>query len=132
MTSTVDAVLAALKVALAEAERSRETFWSSREANRWIGQLPGAWLGRWRNLSVKGRYGGTEDIDRVSFISQLRATLAYLEANREQISSAPYAFTRGKLKRTANKPSEPLDAEFRDVPGNVHPLPVPPPNKRNR
>lgn len=129
MTSTVDAVIAALKVALAEAERSRETYWAAHNANRWIAELPGAWFGRWRNLRVSPGYTLPE---RTVFVSQLRATLAYLEANREQIGSAPSIFSRGKLNRAAPNSSEPIDAEFRDVPGNVHPLPVPPPNKRNR
>lgn len=132
MTSSVDAVIAALRVALAEAERSREIIWSSREANRWIAQLPGAWLGRWRNLRVKGTLGGHDNINRTDFVSQLRATLAYLEANREQVAAHGLLFSRGKLKRAAPNSSEPIDAEFHDVPRNVHPLPVPPPNKRNR
>lgn len=132
MTSTVDAVIAALKVALGEAERSRASQWKTREANRWIGQLPGAWFGRWRNLKLKPIYDYRDDIDRIDFITQLRATLAYLEGNREQIGSATSLFSRGKLKRAAPKSSQPIDAEFQDVPHNVHSLPVPPPNKRNR
>ncbi len=128
MTSKVDAVIAALRVTLAEAERSKELFWNARQANRWIAQLPGAWFGRWRNLRISG---GTFT-NRSDFVAQLRATLAYLEANREQISSTTSMFSRGKLKRGTPKSSQPIDAEFQEVPHNVHSLPVPPPNKRNR
>jgi hypothetical protein len=128
MAANVDAVIAALKVALAEAERSREYYWNVREANRWISELPGAWFGRWRNLRVEGSHGSTE---RADFIAQLRATLAYLEANRECIGAGSW-FSGGKLKPAALVPSEPIDADFEEVARNVHTLPVVPPNKRNR
>jgi hypothetical protein len=72
------------------------------------------------------------DVYRKDLILHVRATLAYLEANREQIGSAASLFSRGKLKRAAPKSSQPIDAEFQEVPHNVHSLPVPPPNKRNR
>lgn len=129
MTSSVDAVIAALKVVLTEAERSRDSHVDVRDANRWIDQLPGAWFGRWRNLKMRPQ-PYSESVTRSDFVSQLRATLAYLEANRERIGTA--LFSRGKPQRKAPNASEPIDAEFREVPENVHPLPVPPPNKRNR
>lgn len=131
MTNSVDAVIAALRVALSEAERSKDSYWEVREVNRWIGQLPGAWFGRWRNLKMDP-IPYSSNVRRADFISQLRATLAYLEANREQVAAHRSLFSRGKLKRAAPNSAEPIDAEFQDVPRNVHPLPVPPPNKRNR
>jgi hypothetical protein len=43
MVTDIDAVIAALRVALEEAQKSNETFWKVNSANRWINQLPGAW-----------------------------------------------------------------------------------------
>jgi hypothetical protein len=53
----IDAVIAALHVALKEAERSQEHWWKVRAANRWINQMPGAWVGRWWLLRLQAQLG---------------------------------------------------------------------------
>jgi hypothetical protein len=80
----IDAVIAALQAILKEAEgRPTPSRWKTRAVNRWINQLPGAWIWRWRHLKLRG------DLDRLvsreEFISHVRATLAYLETNRDEI-----------------------------------------------
>jgi hypothetical protein len=42
MSNEVDAIIAALRVALQEAQKSEEAFCKVQAANRWIDQLPGA------------------------------------------------------------------------------------------
>ena len=44
---TAVGLIAALRAALEEAQKSSDAFWKVKAANRWINQLPGAWLGRW-------------------------------------------------------------------------------------
>ena len=45
--SDVDAVIAALRAVLNEAEAHKvQSYWKPKIFNRWIGQLPGAWRGR--------------------------------------------------------------------------------------
>lgn len=83
MAADVEAVIAALRVALEEAQKSDEDFWKVEAANRWIGQLPGAWSGRWRKLILSG--DSTGDTHREKFVGHVRAVLAFLEANRAQI-----------------------------------------------
>ena len=46
----VDAVIAALRIALQEAEARTQGWWKVAALNRWINQLPGAWWGRWNQL----------------------------------------------------------------------------------
>jgi|SRR5665647_1714400 len=84
MAADVDAVIAALRVALDEAQKSSATCWKISTANRWINQLPGAGLGRWRQLKLS-RIGRGE-ISRTEYIGHVRAVLAYLDANREAVS----------------------------------------------
>jgi hypothetical protein len=112
MSNRVDAVIAALRVVLGEAENSRDVHWDVRRANRWISQLPGARWGRWRDLKLRGDSLG--DLKRELFISDLRAVLTYLEANREEIDAVgswPWPFARRRKAAT----SEPVDAEFTEV-----------------
>jgi hypothetical protein len=62
----VDAVIAALQVALREAEmRTNATWLKAAILNRWIGRLPGAWWGRWRELKMTGDFTGGSDIGLV-------------------------------------------------------------------
>jgi hypothetical protein len=86
MSSKIDGVIAALRVALNEAESSHEHWWKVRAANPWINHLPGAWMGRWWHLKLWAEIGEGL-ISRARFIGHVRATLAYLEANREEIRS---------------------------------------------
>jgi len=116
MTDRVDAVIAALHALLREAQESRDSDWEGswevRRANRWINQLPGAWWGQWRNLKLRAQFEG--EVSTELFISELRALLAYLETNREEIraaSSWPWPLGR----RTKTRKSELLDAEFTEV-----------------
>ena len=103
MADRVDAAIAALQVALKEAENSRELFWKARRANCWINQLPGAWWGRWRHLKLCSDYVG--DMQRVLFISDLRAVLAYLGAHRDEIKIAT-AYLAGNLETIEEAQSE--------------------------
>jgi len=112
MSNRVDAVIAALRVVLSEAENSRDVHWKVARANRWISDLPGATWRRWRHLKLQGDIAG--DLRRDLFISDLRAVLTYLEANREEIAASgswPWPFVRrGKANAEA-----PFDAEFTEV-----------------
>lgn len=81
MSKDVDAVIAALKVALQDAESRHFSWCKPRVANRWINQLPWTWSGKWRHLKVQSDIDG--DIAREDFIGQVRATIAYMETNRE-------------------------------------------------
>jgi hypothetical protein len=85
MAADVDAVIAALRVVLDEAQKSDEPFWKVEATNRWISHLPGSWTGRWRKLVLKGDASG--DARRDEFVAHVRAVLAFLEANRLQIPS---------------------------------------------
>jgi hypothetical protein len=78
-TSNIDAVIAALRAVLHEAEHS-SGWLSTKTVNRWIGQLPGAWRGRWRRLYLRGDTTGR--VTQATLVGHLRATLAYLEARR--------------------------------------------------
>jgi len=49
MAADVEAVIAALRVALEEAQKSDDATWKVEAANRWIEQLPRSWTGRWRS-----------------------------------------------------------------------------------
>jgi hypothetical protein len=88
MAADVDAVVAALRVVLDEAQKSEEPFWKVESANRWIGQMPRSWRGRWRKLILKGDVSG--DARREEFVAHVRAVLAFLEM--DQLQSPP----RGK------------------------------------
>jgi hypothetical protein len=86
MGKEVEAVIAALKIALEEAQLSDWAHWKTDAANRWIAQLPGAWFGRWRNLRIKPNYAG--EVLRSDFIGHVRAAISYLEASRSAEKAA--------------------------------------------
>ena len=81
-TSDVDAVIAALRAVLRDAEQTSGSL-PTKIVNRWIGQLPGAWRGRWRHLKLRGNAFGKAP--RNAVIAHVRATIAYLEAQRETL-----------------------------------------------
>lgn len=57
---SVDAEIAALRVAEVEANASRADSWPVSFANRWITQLPWSYFGRWRHLMLEADFiGGT-------------------------------------------------------------------------
>jgi len=86
MSSDVDAVIAALRTILEEAEaRHAEFWWKTHIVNRWIDQLPGAWWGRWRSLRLRPDSGNLAQ--RPNLLTHVRATLAYLETNRDAIAA---------------------------------------------
>lgn len=112
MGRDVEAVIEALKIALEEARNAKdETWWKVDTANRWINRLPGAWTGRWRDLKLRGDSVG--EVDRTEFIGHLRATLAYLEANRETI---PRSWPWSRPRAPSKQDEGPIDADFDDVP----------------
>jgi hypothetical protein len=114
MSNNIDAVIAALRVALNEAERSQEHWWKVRAANRWINQLPMAWIGRWWHLRLRAQVSWEGLIPRAEFIGHVRATLAYLEANREEIRSMRlWSWPLSRRAKTLH--SGPVDAEFKVI-----------------
>ena len=86
MAAEIEAVIAALRVALDEAQKSDEPFWQVAAVNRWVDQLPGAWMGRWRDLKLAGDSAG--DADREQFVGHVRAVVAFLEARRTRTPQA--------------------------------------------
>jgi hypothetical protein len=88
MATDIGAVIAALRVALEEAQRSDAAHWSTDAANRWIGLLPGSWKGRWKSLMLRGDVT-SHLVHRHQFIGHVRATLAFLEASRAQLPASP-------------------------------------------
>jgi hypothetical protein len=80
-----EAVVAALRVALEAAQKSNAVHWRASAANRWIDQLPGAWIGRWRHLRLVAEFG--DEINRERFVGHVRAAIAYLEAYGSPASS---------------------------------------------
>jgi len=121
MAKDVDAVLGALRVVLQDVEARNETFVKVRVINRWVDQLPGGrW--RWRNLRLMGDLSG--EVTRRDAVGHLRATLAFLEINRDQIKVLRAWWPFSNLPTRTASP-EPVDAEFTDVRD-----PSPPPRKR--
>jgi hypothetical protein len=86
MAAEVEAVIAALRVTLDAAHKSDEPFWQVAAVNRWVDQLPGAWMGRWRDLKLAGDSAG--DADREQFVGHVRAVVAFLETRRMQTPQA--------------------------------------------
>ena len=86
MAAEVEAVIAALRVTLDAAHKSDEPFWQVAAVNRWVDQLPGAWMGRWRDLKLAGDNVG--DADREQFVGHVRAVVAFLETRRMQTPQA--------------------------------------------
>ena len=86
MAAEVEAVIAALRVTLDAAQRSEEPFWQVAAVNRWVDQLPGAWMGRWRDLKLAGDSAG--DADREQFVGHLRAVVAFLETRGTRATQA--------------------------------------------
>jgi hypothetical protein len=112
VSKDVDAVIAALRIVLQEVERQTwsNTF-DTHVVNKWIGQLPGAWTGRWNRLRLEPRWGGSPVAYREAVLTHVRTTLAYLEVNRDQIKAG--RTWRWPFRR-APKPA-PIDAEFKEV-----------------
>jgi hypothetical protein len=102
MGSNVDAVIAALRVALDEAQKSQAVSWKTQAANRWIKRLPRTWTGKWRHLKLPRR----ASIDRSEFIGHVRAVIAYLEANRDDVGRSLAWWPR----RRTQQPLKPIQS----------------------
>ena len=112
MVDRVDAVIAALRIALEEAEKSQDYSWKVRNANRWIDQLPGSLLLRWRHLKLVSDSG---QVTRLEFVGHVRATIAYLAANREAMQSWRFwSWSAPKFPNSTND-LPPIDTEFEEV-----------------
>jgi hypothetical protein len=130
MGTEIDSVIAALKIELEEAEKFDCMYWKAERCNRWIRQLPGAWALQWENLKITGDYA--DDVNRVFFITHVKASLAYLETKRtrSQTNALRWSWPFTALKRKSDLPTqaeEPIDAEFTDVstPSKQRKLPKP-------
>jgi hypothetical protein len=131
MSKNIDAVIAALKTELSEAERYNSHWWPAARCNRWIRQLPGGWW-RWRNLKIYGYANG--EVTRAEFITHVRATLAYLQTSCHDIGGrSPLYYALRDVFRNARREAgtdkdDPIDAEFTDVPtksaGRKMPKPI--------
>ena len=115
MADRVDAVIAALRIALEEAERSQDFVWKVRNANRWIDQLPGSLFLRWRHLKLVSDSG---QVGRIEFVGHARASIAYLVANRETMRSQRFWYWSAPKFPTAENDLPPIDTEFEEVPGS--------------
>ena len=102
MDHHTDAVIAALKVALEEADSSCDDRWDVEATNRWIDLLPEADDGRWSQLILDG--DADNEVSRSKFIAHVRATLAYLET-----------FRRAHMETYASTPADPIDADFETI-----------------
>ena len=113
MSKDVHAVIAALRMVLQDAEARRVAGASApaTDVNRWIAQLPGAWMGRWRHLMLQGDYTGRVYLS--ALVPHVRATLAYLEVNRDQIKHRTWLWPFKARARPAAP--EPIEAVFKDV-----------------
>lgn len=119
MPKDVDAVIAALKAALQDVELRDCYSCELRVANRWINRLPGAWTGKWRHLKVHSKildiFGS--QILREDFIGQVRATIAYLETNKDAVAAATaFPSFSGLFRRRKPASTQTFDAEFSEVP----------------
>ena len=117
----VDAVIAALRVVLQEADaRSAELWWKTHIVNRWVDQLPGAWWGKWRQLRLRRDLGS--DARRDHLITHVRATLAYLETNRDAIAAQRSWWSFGKVAPQAS--GNPDEVAVKKVVASVMPQDV--------
>ena len=82
--------------------RSEEDLWKVYSVNRWIELLPGTWMGRWRDLKLKG--DDTGEADREQFVGHVRAVIAFLEASR---TPAPRSRKWWSLRRRSTTASRP-------------------------
>jgi hypothetical protein len=112
MTTRVDAVILALRSVLQDAEQTPSVYWETRTINRWINQLPGAWTWKWRHLKLRGNTD--RRVGRGDAIVHLRATIAYLEANREDVESKSWRWPVWAKRRDELKSSS---VEFKRVEG---------------
>jgi hypothetical protein len=111
MAADVETVIAALRVALDEAQNSDEVNWRVLAANRWVGQLPGSWKGRWKSLMLQGDIIG--NVNRHQFIGHVRAVLAFLEASRAHSPALPKWWPmrrRGNAQAAAKTEPQPASA----------------------
>ena len=113
MLSDVDAVIAALRVMLREVETHTKfsrtkAYWETHIVNKWIYQLPGARWGRWRELRLRPDCGDLAE--RPNLIMHVRATLAYLETNRETIAAHKpwWSFGRRATNPVPETPAAPV------------------------
>lgn len=100
MSASLEAVVAALRVSLEEAQKSNAAHWKPEAANRWIAQLPGAWTGRWRRLRLGGDSVGS--VERTQFVAHVRAVIAYLEARM----NPPASRTWWRAQRRGTPPTK--------------------------
>lgn len=114
MTTQVDAVILALRSVLQDAERTPSASWETRTINRWINQLPGAWTWKWRHLKLRGNTD--RQVSRADAIVHLRATILYLEENRDNIRSPSIRWPRWRKQKTILV-NDPRKTEYKIIEG---------------
>jgi hypothetical protein len=114
MTTQVDAVILALRSVLADAEYSQGYYWETRTINRWINQLPGAWSWKWRHLKL--RENSDRRVSRADAIVHLRATIVYLEENRDNIQAPSIRWPRWRNQKTILA-NDPRKTEYKIIEG---------------
>ena len=77
--ATIEAVTAALKAALDNAESSDEDDWDVAAANRWVVQLPPEQFANLSQLQLEP-YDDAGQVPRHVFVAHTSATVAFLEA----------------------------------------------------
>jgi len=117
MAAEVEAVIAALRVTLDAAQKSDEPFWQVAAVNRWVDQLPGAWMGRWRDMKLAGDSAG--DADREQFVGHVRAVVAFLEARRVQTPQARKWWSLRRRSAPAHTAAQASAAPARAKPINL-------------
>ena len=71
-------------------------------------------MGRWLHLRLRAGLFEEGEVDRDEFIGHVRATIAYLESNREAIQSV--RFWSWPFKgRARDRAPEPIDADFAEI-----------------
>ena len=119
MSGDVDAVMAALRIVLHEAEtRTYDTWWKTHVVNRWIDQLPGGWRGKWRNLRLRADSGF--EATRTNLITHVRSTLAYLETNRDVIAAQSSWRPFGRVAPRVAAKADEVAVKEKPAAGHVH------------
>ena len=119
MAADIEAVIAALRVALDEAQKSDEPSGRCRPSIAGSISCPGTWMGRWRDLKLAGDNAG--EADREQFVGHVRAVVAFLEASRTptprraQVVVAPAAQCHRPSRHASRRNVRPARPQSRSI-----------------